>query len=291
MIALILKEFFMAELPTGDLVVFGFCELLAIGFACEFAVKFLNGDVVPACIAFLITLALFITGIKWPAIKARMGVPLRAKIDRLTSNPRFQVSTLLIIVGCFVGLGLQHVQQIRADVDEYAMPRMLSGGQVAAIKAVVSLYDLRAHDPQAIVNVVASVTDAEAEDYADEIMRALREGGWDAHPGTVDPWSATNKKLYGASFDNDLVALDAGIEIAVSDTGQPRNDPNIQHQTPDEVLEKAFDAAGISYGHRNGRSTDGYVLTVVVARRPFRTPVKPSLRRKFFQWLVRLLNQ
>lgn len=61
------------SLPAGDLVIFGICELLAIGFACEFASKLLNGNFILASIAFVLTIALFIAGIKWPAIKVRLG--------------------------------------------------------------------------------------------------------------------------------------------------------------------------------------------------------------------------
>jgi hypothetical protein len=72
-----LRKFLMVDqLPTGDLAVFGFLEMVALAFAFEGTGRLLDGRYLPGFLSLGIALLFFVAGIKWPKIKSKASVGL-----------------------------------------------------------------------------------------------------------------------------------------------------------------------------------------------------------------------
>jgi hypothetical protein len=251
------------SLPTGDLVIFGFCELMAIGFACEFAAKLLSGKFLLASVAFVITLVLFVTGLNWPAIKTKIKAPLVAKIEGLAGHPRVQITLLLLFVGYLLLQGVLYGIKLRADLDTYVMPRIVTSSQERIIKRVLSK-----HEPHA-VTIKADGTDQEAMGFATQIRNAITKAGWPVPP--IDQ----------------IAGLGQGIQLQVGNHSPPAIPNTHPENDPARVLTEALNDADVMYG---GQYSDGgqYDLFLLVGHRP---PAigpgfdRPPLLYKFGQWI------
>jgi hypothetical protein len=271
--------FFMADgVPTGDLVIFAFCELLAVGFACEFAATLLRGDFLLAFIAFIATLALFVTGIKWPVIKTKLKAPVAARIEKLALNPRTRIAAFLVVVGYFAMQGVLFTVHLRGDLDKYVIPRTVTGKQAEALKDYLSK-----REPFVVFVRVNSASDQEAMEYAAQLFNALRQTSWDVNPPN-----------HGGPEILPDWATGIGLCIQVEDVGQPTN-PDPKHPAPDVILADALRYAEIEVNGSRGSADKGkYVVSLLVGHRPMQILKHPWLlryvqeySRRFQEWLTR----
>jgi hypothetical protein len=262
------------EIPEGHGSVFHFLDIFALGCGLEALAGLHKGDPLWIVAAYVIgAVAFHLLGTKWPLIRAKLG-------ERAARLIRWAVMALSILLIGYIAL---YVLQLRSDLDAYAMPRKVSKMQAENIKTVLS-----GHDPGITVDVIASVADKEALEYAGELMNAIKAGGWDARLVTVNPWETGDSSIHeGGNWSNIYPALDSGVSLRVGTVGPPTN-PDPRHPTPDALLAEAFQRAGnISNGGGGGPSRDGkYHLDVEVGRRP--TEIRtPTVRSQIGQWIMR----
>lgn len=153
------------------------------------------------------------------------------------------------------------LDSVRADVNRYAMPRVLSPKQAAALSGF-----LQKHNTDVTVTVKVYVGDPEALEYAAELFNAIKAGDWNAQfePRDPPPTGIPN----------------AGMGLFVDFPGQPPN-PDPKHPRPDEILTQALQLAGMTGNFSSGGAANrgGYSLSLIVGRRPRDLVVWPRRSR------------
>lgn len=127
----VLREFFMAdEVPRGDKAAFAFFELIALACASEGIRRVLDGRPLwEIIVVWVLFLAFFLLGIKWPQIKAKIQPRLASSVDRIINDLRYLIGTGLLIFLYLIITEIIYVRAIRHDLDAYVIPRSISTEQ------------------------------------------------------------------------------------------------------------------------------------------------------------------
>jgi hypothetical protein len=141
----------------------------------------------------------------------------------------------------------------RSDVDKYAMPRVLSSKQRAALKSYLS-----GKTPFGFIFVRYAFHDVEAASYAEQLAEAFRAGGWQAGAAADFVQRLTPPSFPGVGIWED--------------------EPATYSRTPTQTqnlltLGKALDAAQIT-GFQSGNVATAYQLYIYVGPRPLELPTK-----------------
>jgi hypothetical protein len=175
------------------------------------------------------------------------------------------------------------LHNLRSDLDAYAMPRVVTDKQAAAIREVLS-----GTNPSVPVDVFASGADPEAMEYASELRSAIASGGWEANFAAIDPWGEDNPARNNLQFSNKFLALDRGAGLRVCAVGS-NTKPDPKHPTQDTVLARALNDAGIDSGA--GGLTNNcakYSIILEVGKRPADLSDREPILSQFGRWLQRI---
>jgi len=191
------------DVPAGDLAVFGFLEMLALGFVLEGVAAFMRADHWWKWSgSLLLGLLFFLAGIKWPKIKTVVGGKFVAAVEGLSRPefrnliiavgfayvvisrrmPRYEYVIPYVTVMYFFLTGFEYIWENRRDLNRYVMPRHFTRRQADRLKK-----RLAEHDPYP-VSVRVNPHDTEALRYAQEIANALNETAWKAELCKDEPF-------------------------------------------------------------------------------------------------------
>jgi hypothetical protein len=190
----------------------------------------------------------------WPPSKPEV----RAFLTRLIL-PVVRRGRTVAIVGFLVlwTILLFQIASVRSDLDAYAMPRQLSQQQAHDLSAY-----LTAHGSYP-VTVKADVSNPEAWQYASQIYSAIHSSNWKAELSPVN---------------DDPKPINQGLCIQITGAGKG---PAL----PTEILQKAFQSAGIEGNCSGVGSAGDYKMFVLVGSRPIAIGRTPSLLTRLGQWL------
>lgn len=235
------------------------------------------------------------------------SVPVRASL----------MGVAVIGISILIGQMVYIVFTIRADINKYVTPRVVTAEQADKLKDFLSK-----KEPYA-VSVEIVQNDQEAAEYAAEIFNALRQTNWDINPPNhggpgpirtprlrrprISDIGADGKLLYHnndeyleahdewleSEIDRSITERtypDVGLFIQVELVGQPIN-PDPKHPTPDAILRDAMQYAGIEVNGGGGSADRGkYSVSVRVGHRPLQSGValKQSVFFRLGRWIMDL---
>jgi hypothetical protein len=256
------------QLPTGDMAVYIFFEMIALAFAFA-SVESLMGNkpwfVWSGCL--ILTVLFLLAGIKWPRIKSKVGARFATSVDQIANSSRYQWGLGLFLLGCIGVYGIVHIHSLHNDLDTYVMPRILTKEQSDDLRKYLSNHEAHA------VAVRVNVRDREALEYASQIFNALKLADWDV---TFDP-SETSDGTPNTLTDG------LGISVAGSNVGPP--DPK---RDPQPLLQNALKAAHVDCSGIGGIAAGEYKLFLLVGHRPLRLGHQRPTLYKLSQWIEQL---
>jgi hypothetical protein len=272
------RPFVSGEIPSGHGSVFHFLDIFALGCGLEALAGLHKGDPLWEVAAWVAgALGFHLLGTKWSALEKRMTPRLAAWFHSIGNDNSYRIWALGVVVSYFaIGASL-YVYQLRSDLDTYVMPRTVTNEQAAIIRI-----SLMRHPTETPINVFANEADSEAMQYAGQLYSAVKQGGWEAHFGGINPWEPDlpNQKT---TFGNLYLALDQGVNIMQGLVGQPEN-PDPRHPSTADVLIDTLHEAHIDTGGGGTPNLGKYSVTILVCRRPL-VLRSESLWSQVRQWL------
>src|ERR1039458_8647231 len=113
------------ETPSREGSVSRFLDIFARGSAAAAFAALIAGKSLWVVGGFVFgALVLHLLGTRWPAIQTRLGPRLAAVVERVTSNRRYRIAAIVVVVGCFAVTGLMYVVKLRSDLDEIGRPHV-----------------------------------------------------------------------------------------------------------------------------------------------------------------------
>jgi len=248
------------DVPAGDLAVFGFFEMVALGFVLEGIGGLERGEYWWKWLGSLfLGLLFFVAGIKWPKIKRVLGGRFSDVVERVAVyRPLFVIGAIAYVVITrhdlryrYVALALgatylifisaAYVQTIRRDLDRYVMPRQITSRQARRLRTFLSRH------PAFEITVKVNPHDPEAMQYASQISQALKLANWAAELDISPPYSPEDAIGINATGVNSIAAYG-------------KDDPR-------PILQNAFSFAGIVVNRGGGIGAGKFAVSIVVGRR------------------------
>lgn len=225
--------------------IWGGCLALAIVFFVAGInwgrIKSTIGKRLSLCVSLALFAAILVVGILWPQFWLRLGV------------------LLAIYVSVY---GILYIRSLRKDIEAYVLPRRITNDQAEGLREYLSH-----HEPHP-VTVKVNPRDAEAREYASQILNALKRTEWEVEFSTSDAVPHT---------------LNEGLCIGVVGANAGPRDPK---HNPQQLLQQAFRAARIIANGSSSASAGNYALFVLVGPRPLRLSASEPLLRRLGRWLA-----
>lgn len=265
--------------PRESTAVYAFFEMFALAFAFSAVENWFSGKSGwSVAICALLSVVLFLLGVRWSRIKELVGEPrlldviaryriliVIAGVAYLWLTPhavRIRYAALTF-VGLYIVIAVvSFVRRLRSDLDKYVMPRQLSSWQLRKLRA--SLASRAGH----AIKVKVDPFDLEAINYAGSILNALVAAGWNATLDTTQPYNHNQ----GLGF----------LEL-----GSNSPDASLKGNTK-HTLERAFADARIVVNHGGSVGAGEYELFITVGARPLAIVQNHSILAKFGMALQRL---
>jgi hypothetical protein len=173
----------------------------------------------------------------------------------------------LIIAG-FGIYGARFVYNIRSDLDQYVMPRRVTQKQAD------DLHEYLSHHDKYPVTVKVNPLDAEAREYAGQLLNALNRSEWE---GTFDT----------PGNDPNILPSTLNDGVCINVVGENAKPYDAKHD-PRPLLQAAFVASDITANCGGGSAAGTYKLFVVVGHRPLSVGFRPPALVRLGRWIMSL---